>query len=64
MYNFSFLKSLGGVAGKLGELIEDFEQNNDVRSDAFNAVQLDRLVAAKDLVVKTRDAFIEASVDD
>lgn len=64
MYDFSFLKSLGGVAGKLGELIEDFERNNDVCSDSFNAVQLDRLVAAKELVVKTRDAFIEASVDD
>ena len=58
-----FIFQLSKDIGSLDEAIEDLNQHGDAANDPFIACQCDRLVLAKDLVVKVRDALKESLLD-
>lgn len=58
-----FIFQLSKDIGSLDEAIEDLDKHCDVANDPFIACQCDRLVLAKELVVKVRDALQEALLD-
>lgn len=58
-----FIFRLSNDIGSLDEAIEDLNQHCDVAADPFIACQCDRLVLAKELVVKVRDALKESLLD-
>lgn len=58
-----FIFQLSKEIGSLDEAIEGLNQQCDAATDPFIACQCDRLVLAKELVVKVRDALKESLLD-